>query len=247
MPLDLTRIHALCFDIDGTLRDTDDQMVQQLASLLKPLRFLFPDRNHRLYARRIVMSLDGPGNFVHGLTDTWGIDGPLARLVDRFSKPCDQPKTRPPLIVPGVREMLAALSQRYPLAIVSARGQRSTQIFLDCHELAPFFQVVVTGQTCEHTKPYPDPILYAAERMNVPPEQCLMIGDTTVDIRAGRAAGSQTVGVLCGFGQEGELTARRRGPDPAHHRCAGRSSALKAPLTGSPEKVSLSPAPQVVR
>jgi phosphoglycolate phosphatase-like HAD superfamily hydrolase len=32
-----------------------------------------------------------------------------------------------------------------------------------------------------------------------------MVGDTTVDIRAGRAAGTQTVGVLCGFGEEPEL------------------------------------------
>jgi HAD superfamily hydrolase (TIGR01509 family) len=211
MPLDLTRIRALCFDVDGTLRDTDDQMVQQLADLLKPVSFLLPGQDTQLSARRIIMYMEGPSNFVKGLIDTLGIDGPLARLGDRFSKPCDQPKTQPPLIVPGVREMLAALSRRFPLAIVSARGQRSTQIFLDCHELSPFFQIVVTGETCEHTKPYPDPILYAAGRMNVPPEECLMIGDTTVDIRAGRAAGSQTVGVLCGFGQEDEL--ERAGAD----------------------------------
>ena len=38
-----------------------------------------------------------------------------------------------------------------------------------------------------------------------------MIGDTTVDIRAGRSAGAQTVGLLCGFGEEPEL--RRVGAD----------------------------------
>jgi phosphoglycolate phosphatase-like HAD superfamily hydrolase len=38
-----------------------------------------------------------------------------------------------------------------------------------------------------------------------------MIGDTTVDILAGRAAGAQTVGVLCGFGEEEEL--QRAGAD----------------------------------
>jgi HAD superfamily hydrolase (TIGR01509 family) len=211
MPLDLSRIHALCFDIDGTLRDTDDQLVLQLAKLLRPVRFLFPQHDTQVYARRFVMTLDEPGNFLKGLSDTWGLDGPLARLGDRFGKPCDQPKTRPPLIVPGVAEMLAALSQRYPLAVVSTRGQRSTQIFLDCHNLTSLFQVIVTGQTTEHTKPYPDPILFAAERMSVPAEHCLMIGDTTVDIRAGRAAGAQTVGVLCGFGQAAELA--RAGAD----------------------------------
>ena len=38
---------------------------------------------------------------------------------------------------------------------------------------------------------------------------CLMVGDTAVDIRAGKAAGAQTAGVLCGFGEEKEL--RRAG------------------------------------
>jgi phosphoglycolate phosphatase-like HAD superfamily hydrolase len=38
-----------------------------------------------------------------------------------------------------------------------------------------------------------------------------MVGDTTVDIRAGKAAGAQTAGVLCGFGSEREL--RRAGAD----------------------------------
>ena len=47
--------------------------------------------------------------------------------------------------------------------------------------------------------------------MSVSADHCLMIGDTTVDIRAGKAAGAQTVGVLCGFGTEREL--RRAGAD----------------------------------
>ena len=44
--------------------------------------------------------------------------------------------------------------------------------------------------------------------MGVAPENCLMIGDTTVDIRAGVASGAQTVGVLCGFGERDELERR---------------------------------------
>ena len=47
--------------------------------------------------------------------------------------------------------------------------------------------------------------------MGVQPDECLMIGDTTVDIRAAQAAGAQSVGVLCGFGTEAEL--QRAGAD----------------------------------
>jgi phosphoglycolate phosphatase-like HAD superfamily hydrolase len=97
------------------------------------------------------------------------------------------------------------------MSIVSARGGKSTQIFLDQFELNPFFRCVATAHTCEYTKPYPDPIIWAAKQMNVQPDECLMIGDTTVDIRAAKASSAQSVGVLCGFGEEREL--RQAGAD----------------------------------
>jgi len=101
--------------------------------------------------------------------------------------------------------MLEQLYLRYPLSIVSARGQRNTMRFLEQYQLTGYFTCIATGHTCKHTKPFPDPVLWAARQMAVPPEECLMIGDTVVDIKAGKAAGAQTVGVLCGFGQEEEL------------------------------------------
>jgi HAD superfamily hydrolase (TIGR01509 family) len=115
------------------------------------------------------------------------------------------------LLVPGVNEMLARLKDHYSMAVVSARDEDSTMAFLDHFGLTQHFDVIVTGLSAEHTKPYPDPVLLAAQKMGVPPESCLMIGDTTVDIRAGKSAGAQTVGVLCGFGEEAEL--RKFGAD----------------------------------
>jgi phosphoglycolate phosphatase-like HAD superfamily hydrolase len=107
--------------------------------------------------------------------------------------------------------MLQLIQGHFPMSIVSARGERTTKAFLEQFGLTPYFHTIVTSQTCPHTKPYPDPILFAAKQMCVLPEACLMIGDTTVDIHAGKAAGAQTVGVLCGFGEEAEL--RRAGAD----------------------------------
>jgi phosphoglycolate phosphatase len=54
-------------------------------------------------------------------------------------------------------------------------------------------------------KPHPQPVLHAAHQLKVPPERCLMVGDTTVDIRAGIRAGAWTCGVLCGYGMRDEL------------------------------------------
>jgi phosphoglycolate phosphatase-like HAD superfamily hydrolase len=115
------------------------------------------------------------------------------------------------MLIPGVVEMLGQLKESYPMSVISARDEKSTMRFLNQFDLVKYFDVIVTGLSAPHTKPYPDPILFAAQKMDVKPEECLMIGDTTVDMRAGKSAGAQTVGVLCGFGEEQEL--RKLGAD----------------------------------
>ncbi len=51
--------------------------------------------------------------------------------------------------------------------------------FLEKFDLVQYFDVIVTGLTAPHTKPYPDPVLLAAREMQLPPAQCVMIGDTS--------------------------------------------------------------------
>ena len=210
MELQLQKIKALCFDVDGTLSDTDDQFVHKFERFFRPIKFFFKDQDAHHAARRFVMWSEAPGNMLLGIPDTLGLDDELASLSNWVTRRRPKP-LKYFILIPGVKEMLAALHGKYPMAVVTARNEEGTMRFLEQHDLLPFFDVVVTALTAERTKPYADPILHAAQGMGVPPENCLMIGDTTVDIRAGKAAGTQTVGVLCGFGEEAEL--RKRGAD----------------------------------
>jgi N-acetyl-D-muramate 6-phosphate phosphatase len=200
MSLEISRIKALCFDVDGTLSDTDDLYAGKVLSFLP--RFLFKTPENA--ARRFVMWAEAPGNALLGLADRLGLDDELIAVVHWLSRHLKH-SNKKYLLVPGVDELLKQLHGRYPMAVVSARDERSTMAFLEAFDLVQYFDVVVTGLSAKYTKPYPDPVLLAAKMMNVEPEACLMIGDTTVDIRAGKSAGAQTVGVLCGFGEEFEL------------------------------------------
>jgi len=210
MNLDVARIQAVCFDVDGTLRDTDDALVLSLTGWLRLVQYVYKPFNPQGFARRLVMAIENPGSFLFGLPDRMGIDGWLA-AAGNLTNRSRIARTGKHTIISGVREMLAKLHLHYPLAIVSARGERKTIEFLEQFELMPYFKAIATAQTTRHTKPYPDPIWWVAQKMGVPPEACLMVGDTTVDIRAGRSAGAQTAAVLCGFGEEEEL--RRAGSD----------------------------------
>jgi N-acetyl-D-muramate 6-phosphate phosphatase len=200
MSLDLPRIRALCFDVDGTLSDTDDLYARKVTPYLPRAIFSDPEQT----ARRLVMWAESPGNALLGYADKVGMDDEMAAVIDWFqrAKPNTEKKF---LLIPGVDEMLAALKGRYPMAVVSARHEKSTMRFLQQFDLVRYFDAIITGLSAPHTKPFPDPIFMAAKKMGVKPHECLMIGDTTVDIRAGRSAGAQTVGVLCGFGEEKEL------------------------------------------
>lgn len=225
MPLDVSRIKALCFDVDGTLSDSDDVYAAQYARWLRHIPFV---RNPAALGRRIVMWMESPGNLVMSTSDRIGFDGLAIPTIDWFYRHFPQPQTKY-LVVAGVAEMLPRLKQRYPIAAISARDERNTMSFLENCNLLQHFDVVMTALSARHTKPYPDPILLAAKKMGVPPENCVMIGDTTVDIRAGKSAGTQTVGVLCGFGEEPEL--RHLNPDLILQTTADVEAVLSGPAS----------------
>jgi len=210
MPLDLDRIQALCFDVDGTLNDTDDQFAEQVEPFFKVMRLFLHGQDYKRAARRFVMWAEAPGNALIGIPDRFGFDDHLAKLASWLHQ---RSKARIKHFRPieGIAEMLEGLHGRFPLSIVSARDEASTREFLQQARIENYFVCVAGALTVAHTKPYPDPIYWTAKQMGVQPSNCLMIGDTTVDICAGKAARAQTVGVLCGFGEEHEL--RRRGAD----------------------------------
>lgn len=210
MPLDLLRVRGLCFDVDGTISDTDDAWVEKIATLFYPIANALKRRDSRRFARRLVMASETPMNLVMYWLDALSLDDNYARLFERIAKKRGY-KHAPFRLMSGARELLDRARVSYPLTVVSARDERTTGVFLDQFKLHGNFVEVVTSQTCERTKPYAQPVLHAASAMGLNARDCVMIGDTTVDILAGRRAGAQTVGLLCGFGTEKEL--RKAGAD----------------------------------
>lgn len=224
--IDVSRVRGILFDVDGTLSDTDDHMVDRVSRFLHPISWVFKNRDPQSFARWLVMSMESPANFTYGMADKMGLDGILSKMYDSISR-----KSRSSTIgqdrfwiISGVREMLSLLSNAYPMGVVSARDAVSTHSFLDYFDLTSFFKGIVTSQTCKHTKPFPDPVLFAASELGLKPEACLMVGDTIVDIHAGKSAGAQTAAVLCGFGTMREL--KRAGADIILNRTSDLNAIL---------------------
>jgi HAD superfamily hydrolase (TIGR01549 family) len=206
--LEKTKIKAIIFDVDGTLRDTDNEMVRGIELFLLKFEFFISSKKAQTAARSIVMNIENPAQFILHYADKWGWDTFIHQVIQGIRwllKPFKN--NRNFQTIEGIKPMIVELAKHYPLAIASAGNEQTVRAFLAHADIAQYFVCVATALTCRHTKPFADPLVWAALQMGVEVENCIMVGDTTVDMLAGKNAKTQTVAVLCGFGEREELEA----------------------------------------
>ena len=106
-------------------------------------------------------------------------------------------------VLPGTLELLAELSARgVPYAIATSGRLQSAQPTLKLLNLSQDVPVV-TRDDVRHAKPDPDLFLAAAQRLKVPINQCVIVGDSVWDMLAARRAWALAVGLLSGgYGRE---------------------------------------------
>ena len=107
--------------------------------------------------------------------------------------------------LPGLRDVLALLSPRMKLAIATSRTVRGARHILDDMDLTHHFTTIVGIEDVEESKPHPQPVRLALERLRISPEHAVMVGDTVDDMLAGRSAGAKTVGIAQDDGRRKEL------------------------------------------
>jgi phosphoglycolate phosphatase len=83
--LDLSRLRALLFDLDGTLADTDDGAIASVARLISPFHFLFPGRDPTRFLRWGLMTTETPLNWLMTVPDQLNLDKPLAALAPNYT------------------------------------------------------------------------------------------------------------------------------------------------------------------
>jgi HAD superfamily hydrolase (TIGR01509 family) len=105
--------------------------------------------------------------------------------------------------LPGARELLAYLAERRAPHAIATSGRiesaRPSLEMLGVGEHVP----VITRDKVRYAKPDPDLFLAAAQALNVPIDQCVVVGDSVWDLLAARRARALGVGVLSGgYGQD---------------------------------------------
>jgi predicted PurR-regulated permease PerM/phosphoglycolate phosphatase-like HAD superfamily hydrolase len=199
-------VRGVFFDLDGTLVETDEQRVQELAGRLRPLRRVLSDQERLRVARRWLMR----GEIVVNRAITWldrmHLDNLIFRMDDRLRRWRGIVKPEQFTAVAGSIEGLRVLAQKgFSLGVVTSRARKDAEAYLAQYHLDGLFDTVITRDEVKRLKPHPLPVRLAAQELGLAPSQCVLVGDTGVDVRSAKAAGALAVGVLCGFGERNDF------------------------------------------
>ena len=103
--------------------------------------------------------------------------------------------------VPGALGFLRRARQRFTKLALTTSATRDNQTFAFARfDLAPFFDVVVTAEDIQRTKPDPEPYRVTVERLGLAAAECLVIEDSLNGILSAKAAGCAVAGITTSFG-----------------------------------------------
>ncbi|MCX8153234.1 MAG: HAD family hydrolase [Candidatus Bathyarchaeota archaeon] len=104
-------------------------------------------------------------------------------------------------LIPGVAATLETLSKKAKLALITMRNVPRSAIVAELEHwgIAQYFTYVLTAQDTHRPKPSPEALIKAVKALDIQMCDCVMIGDSVSDVRAGKAAGTKTIAVLSGL------------------------------------------------
>jgi len=199
-------VDAALFDLDGTLIDSIESYYRIVEVTLEKLGF--PP-----VSRQIILKAANNDQFNWDLVlpdvpgETSKKTGERAWAVIEKVYPKEFLKNVHPF--PHTRPVLQSLHNAgIRIAVVTSTPEKNIndkmKIFAQSG-VSNLVEIVISAGDAERKKPFPDPLLLCRDRMGLSSDQCLYIGDTGIDIQAGRAAGMKTAGILTGFDTQQDL------------------------------------------
>jgi len=185
-------IDTFLFDLDGTLADTApglnhavNVIREQLGLKSLPLELTRPIAGNG--AKALLMA----GNDIHDNLD---------KLTEELFQYYKNNLHKEISLFPGMEEVLQHINKSgFQWGIVTNRLEFLTHALLEHLNLPNHPAVTVCGDTVARCKPYPDPVIHAYNFLKKLPQQCILIGDSSRDIQAGKAAGVKTVAATYGY------------------------------------------------
>lgn len=201
-------VRLLVFDLDGTLVDSRRDLANSVNATLEhfganPL----PDEQIATYigdgaSALLQRSLDASAN---------GNRPSLDVALEFFLRYYREHKLDFTYVYPGVLDALSAIravAPQLPMAVLTNKPVRPSRAICDALGLSPFFFQVIGGDSLATKKPAPDGLLSLIEESSlladgITATETVLVGDSHVDVRTARSAGSRCLGCSYGLDPEG--------------------------------------------
>lgn len=190
-------VRVLIFDLDGTLIDSKLDLALSINAMLERM-------GRRPLPHQTVYGFVGNGAPVlvrralgEGVSDAEA-DAGLAYFLSYYRTHMLD-NTVP---YPGVREGLALL-EKHPMAVLTNKPVNFSRAILDGLGFSRYFRYVYGGNSFEKKKPDPMGVQTLLRGLKAAPQEAMMVGDSEVDIKTARNAGTWACGVSYGLGVDG--------------------------------------------
>lgn len=192
------RLKAFIFDMDGVMLDSEPMHLEAYNAVLAPLNVSVPMsvfKAQYLGKRGMQVSEEIVKDYALPLTPEKLHEQKRAQhetILQRRDLP----------VTAGLHDALRAMHALVPLALASNSNPNSIRIITERLEIKKYFSVLVSGSNVPHGKPAPDIYLKTAEELGVPAEECGVLEDSPVGIRAAQAAGMACIAITTTHGRE---------------------------------------------
>jgi HAD superfamily hydrolase (TIGR01509 family) len=192
------KVKGILFDLDGTIVDSKDAYLEAAKTAFQALGQKPPTTQTALQIPKRLEQNQPIDDITQGNTQ---------QFLDMYLKTfyaITEVKTKP---IPNIHTALETLQQKAKLALITMRNVPKTTITKELQQfgLANYFTHIITAQDTHKPKPSPEALIKTLQAIDVQICDCLIIGDSVSDIKAGKAAGAKTAAVLSGLFSQQEL------------------------------------------
>jgi HAD superfamily hydrolase (TIGR01509 family) len=189
---------GIFFDLDGTIVDSRDAYVEAARTAFQAMGQEPPQAKTALEIPR-RLEQNQPINDI--------VKGDIRKFLTVYLRTyyaISAEKTKP---IPGIATTLETLSKKAKLALITMRSVPKDAITAELERfgIAKHFTHVVTALDTHKPKPSPEALIKTIKALDVQMCDCIIVGDSVNDIRAGKAAGAKTIAVLSGLFTRQEL------------------------------------------
>ncbi|HEX7063817.1 MAG TPA: HAD family hydrolase, partial [Bacillales bacterium] len=180
-------LKTIIFDFDGTLADT-------LPIVYKSFQHIFKTYRNEEITSDEIKAMFGPAEnaIIEKHFEKNQVEAAIKTYHDYYWDHHEQWVERSWEIEDLLHDIK---SSGLKLAIMTGKGRKSLDASLKALEMTDLFDMTVTGDEVEKPKPDSEGLLKILEALNVSSEEAIFVGDSDFDIKAGKSAGVETIGV----------------------------------------------------